>query len=419
MRSVAACSYIPAVSGPLFAYECTVFCGNSLACILSPSISIIELHIIYIAFVINIDHRTAVTVDGNIGIRFFAIIGETRIALIIRATDSSADRGRFCHLFNKTITIVIGIFLPVLNLIIRLSSRPLCRQSHIRRRHRFRLSRSPSAKGIARLYRVIDGNRRAITGVHGVSAVAAIQIQAQQIIVAVIVDFHFRAAVSGNFGSGIVQQRRETLIRLLQAVAHHGFRVAAPGFRIHQRVLVIVHILLVVLDREAHQRRAIGNENRFILLNVRHIDADHRLVRGIAHHRRAGDVRPVAAALGNGSRPRIRRLTAVGKNIVNHDGVAVFFLSILRGFLSIPVSLGGNAIHHNSIAGRVREHRRRNQRQNHHQRHHQRHDFLQAVSHVGFSFPFRLLFEALRSQSSVVMVTRILHASPMLPSVSV
>ena len=416
MRSVAACSYIPAAAGPLFAYECTVFCGNSLVCILLRATSIVELHVIYIAFVIDIDHRTAVTVDGNIGIRFFAIIGEARIALIIRATDSSADRGRFCHFFNKTITIVIGIFLPVLNLIIRLSSRPLCRQSHIRRMHRFRLSRSPSAKGIACLYRVIDGNRRAETCINGVSAIAAIQIKAQQIVVTVIVDFHNRAAVRRDFRSGIIQQSREAMAvvvcRVFQLISDSSFGKALLRFGICQRILVIVDILQIMFDREVHLCGAIGNGIRYILLNVRHIDADHRLVRGIAKHRRAGDVRPVAAALGNGSSPRIRRLTTIGKNIVNHDGISFLFVSLtLRS---------NRSLHHDSITiGGLREHRRRNQRQNHHQRHHQRHDFLQAVSHVGFSFPFRLLFEALRSQSSVVMVTRILHASPMLPSVSV
>ena len=166
-------------------------------------LSVHKSHFVNVSFIVNVHNSRAIAL--NFDVLICMVKGKTCIGFITRPTDLRASLRLFLHSFEVAVVGVICIFLPILNGISHTARIPLGRAGRILRRHGFGNSRRPAAKGIARLLRVGHRNLCAIPGVHRVSAIAAFQIQGQQIVVSIIIDFHLGAAVRRDLGRGVVE----------------------------------------------------------------------------------------------------------------------------------------------------------------------------------------------------------------------
>lgn len=160
--------------------------------------------------------HNAAAIGGNSSAIGMVIL-EASIALIIHLGYNSTRCGGLRNGRIIAVIVVIGVFKPVLNKIVNpVIDFPLCSKCDIICRHSCRHALIPTSESITRLSRRAERYRRAVTGIDGFYAVAAVKIQAEHIIVAVILYLNYRAAISRYINIGIVVKRREATIFLFR-----------------------------------------------------------------------------------------------------------------------------------------------------------------------------------------------------------
>ena len=177
--------------------------------------------------------------------------------------------------------------------------------------HNSRSVLRPPLKGIpslgGRTHIINDG--RAVAGVDGLHAVAAVQVEQHQTVDAVIIDLHHGAAVGGD-GGLLIQQRIEALRVILGVIVfvpshlgHVGVGQALPGLPPYLRILVVVHVLLIVDDGVVHVGGLVDHGDGNVLADALIVQINGVLPRivyigQIALHDREGDRSAEAAARG-------------------------------------------------------------------------------------------------------------------------
>ena len=285
-----------------------------------------ELQRIGISRKIHIQHSGAVAGDDD-GFGLFGVIGEVSvvaagetlifviIALFLRA---GLHIGGLVGT-GYAVAVVIGVLVPEHDGEAGFSDFPACRIAGVFIRHGGGNRRRPLVKGIAGSGGRANVDSRAVAGVDGFYAVAAVQIEVHQIVVAVIVNFNHRAAVCRDFGRGIVEQGVEAgIVRLCKSFTDRRLGIALLCLGICQRVPVIGDVLPVVLDRKVHLCGLICNGVGLCLGGV-HVN--HCFVWRIAHHHGALNVLCIGAACGNLGAPRGSGLLAVFKDVVDENGI--------------------------------------------------------------------------------------------------
>ena len=195
-------------------------------------------------------------------------------------------------------------------------------------RHGSRKRRLPLVKRVTRLGGFTDGDGRTVTGVNRFKTVTAIQIKLHQIVVAVVINFDFRAAVRRNGCIGGINQLVEAVIRLRKISADQRSGIARLSFGFSQRILCAGNVLLIMLDGELDLGGVISdNVGRF----CGSINLNRCLIRRVAYDDRAGDRLRIGAAGGNRGAPRIGGLLAVLKLVVDKNGIGCgqYFIVVL------------------------------------------------------------------------------------------
>ena len=181
-----------------------------------PVITLIYLERQRISIPLIVYVHNAAAIGGN-GSAIGMVILEASIALIIHLGYNSTRCSGLRNGRIIAVIVVIGVFKPVLNKIVNpVIDFPLCSKCDIICRHSCRHALIPTSESITRLSRRAERYRRAVTGIDGFYAVAAVKIQAEHIIVAVILYLNYRAAISRYINIGIVVKRREATIFLFQ-----------------------------------------------------------------------------------------------------------------------------------------------------------------------------------------------------------
>ena len=180
-------------------------------------------------------------------------------------------------------------------------------------------------------------DRRAIAGIDGFHAVAAVQIEVDQIIIAIILDFDHRAFVAGDFYRSVILQRIKAGILLFQRFADCVSGVTVPDLRIAVlRIFIVGNVLEKMLNAELYNGGRIFNREILIRLNVLTANGDFRMFSRISHYHRALNDAQVGAASHNCRRPRVSNLLILIINIVDSNGE-----SLGIGFLAAVVGRGG------------------------------------------------------------------------------
>ena len=127
-------------------------------------------------------------------------------------------------------------------------------------------------------------NLGAIPGVDGFHAVAAVQVEVHQVVVAVVVDLHHGGAVSGD-GGLFVQQCVEAVV-LVRHFGDGGVGQTLLGLPGDLGVVVVLHVLLVVDNGVVHIGGLVGDGVGHVGLNIRDIQLDGgRSLGGLTHIR--------------------------------------------------------------------------------------------------------------------------------------
>lgn len=250
------------------------------------------------------------------------------VVLIGFAADNIASLGGHRLGLDIAVLAVVGVFLPILHPVLDIAGGPVGGEGLVLSGHIGGGSGIPATEGVAGLRGAAQADDRAIAGIDGVSAPAASQVQAEQIVVAVVVNLHLGAAVGGNLSGGVVQQGGEALVGGLgQARTDLGLGVAGPGLGVGQGVVIVVRVLLIVLDSEVHLSGLVGDDFRDIVVDGGVMQFHRRPVRRVAHHGGAGHGVVVGRPPGESRRPGRRCLRVVCKDVFDDDRVGVFLFA--------------------------------------------------------------------------------------------
>ena len=264
-----------------------------------------------------------VCVDGDAAPEVFAVLRQYRLI------GGRVDGGAAEH----AVVIVVRVLQPVHRREGGLRRRPLRRIAAVLCGHgggqgRIRAAARPSVKGIALTHggRNVDG--RAVAGVDGLHAVAAAQIEAHQVVAAVVVDLHHRGAVRSD-GGAVVQQGIEAVVGP-RRLRHVG--VGQPLLRLAGRlgVVVVAQVLQVVDDGVVDGSGLVDHGMRLIRPDVCHVQ-----LHDAGGLRRAVHVRQVAQDAGIGHRGGeirarregrgvgLRHRSVILKHVVDDDGAGL------------------------------------------------------------------------------------------------
>ena len=218
----------------------------------------------------------------------------------------------------RAILIGIGILIPENDVESGFSEIPQRLIFSAAYRHGSRKRRLPLVKRVTRLGGFTDGDGRTVTGVNRFKTVTAIQIELHQVVVAVVVNLDFRAAVCRNGCIGGINQLVEAVIRLRKISADQRSGIARLSFGFSQRILCAGDVLLIMLDGDLDLGGVISDN---VGLFCGSINLNRCLIRRVAYDDRAGDRLRIGAAGGNRGAPRIGGLCAVRKLVVDKNGV--------------------------------------------------------------------------------------------------
>ncbi len=258
---------------------------------------------------------------------------------------------------GHTVAVIVCNFIPENDVKSGFAELPLGRKGDVPRGHGGGKRGVPTGKGIARFGGFTDGDGRAITGIDRLKTVTAIQIELHQIVVAVVVNLDFRAAVCRDLGVSNIDQRIEAGKFFCKVCTDQILGIAFFRLGFCQRILRAGNILLIVLNGEVNQIGRVCNGIRLVLADRRYIDMHGFLIRFIANNDGAGDIHGVGSSRADSSRPRVGRLRSVFENIVDNDAVGRggnIVRPLVCGDLvahEVDAVLGGSLIRRSSVRG--------------------------------------------------------------------
>ena len=296
--------------------------------------------------IVHIQHGGAVAVDGD-GFGLVRVVGEMLIVAAFKALVliiAAALLRTGCNIGGRerssyAVADVIGVLIPEYDGKSGSALFPVCREAEriLNNRHCFRNLSAPTSKCIAGLLRISYIDRRAIAGIDGFHAIAAVEIEVDQIIIAIILDFDHRAFVTGDFYRSVILQRIKAGIMLFQRFADCVSGVTVPDLRIAVlRIFIVGNVLEKMLNAELYNGGRIFNREILIRLNVLTANGDFRMFSRISHYHRALNDALVGAASHNCRRPRVSNLLILIIDIVDGNGERLGV-----GFLAAVVGRGG------------------------------------------------------------------------------
>ena len=203
---------------------------------------------------------------------------------------------------------------------------PLCRELVVVRGHGLGQILIPARKDVTGLGRRADGDGRAVACVDRLHAVAAVEVEVQQVIIPVILDVYNGAAVCGDAHGVVIQQAIAALV-LFAEVAKAGDKGIGKSLArgsIRKGIAVVHGILDIVADGVVDLRGLICDRILHIAVYICHFHIDAVLVGGIADYGGADDRGGVAASRGELGRPRVGRLRgAVLKDVIYSDVICL------------------------------------------------------------------------------------------------
>ena len=214
--------------------------------------------------------------------------------------------------FICAVCLGVGVLIPENDGEASRGRRPLGRILVVVRGHGLGQFLIPPGKRITGLGRRADGDGRAVAGVNRLHAVAAVEVEVQQVIIPVILDVYNGAAVCGDAHRAVIQQAVEAIVLFGKIPADFGICKADLGLGIYKGIVVVVGVLLVVTDGKADLRGVVINIDRHISAYIYHIYVNFSLLGfwRIADYGGADDRGGVAASRGERGRPRVGRLLA-------------------------------------------------------------------------------------------------------------